>query len=158
MIAIVILLSCFSFLSAQERYLDPYPFSGHLLDNNRDPIVGMEIILTNQRTGDTISMFSAEKGEFTFTLNNFKNITPYKKGDKVTVTVNNKEAIMVVEGQYMARDIIINDDSLLLGEKIVFEVKNTKNTKLGYSDGIVCLCAVFLSVFFIRRRDIKKYI
>lgn len=155
-IALVIVLSCFSFLSAQEeRYLDPYPFSGHLLDSSGNPIVGLEITLTNQRTGDILSMLSAEKGEFTFTLNNFKNKIPYEKGDKIIVMVDNKEAIMVVDGQYMAKDIIANDNSLSLGERTIFEVEeNTQtNTKLGHSGSIVFIGAVFLlALMFVKRR------
>ena len=158
-VALVIVLSCFSFLSVGEKYLDPYPFSGHLLDSNSKPIVGQEIILINQRTDDTLSMLSAEKGEFTFTLNNFKNKIPYEKGDKITIIVDNKETTMMIEGLYIARDIIINGNNLSLGERTVFEVEENIHTKtqLGYSDSAVFVGIAALLALFVRRK-IKVYI
>ncbi len=149
-IVLVIVLSSFSFLSAaEEQYLNPYPVSGHLLDSSGNPIVGEKITLTNQRTGDTLSMLSAEKGEFTFTLNNFKNKIPYEKGDVIIVAVSNKEATMVVEGQYTSMDIIVNNNCLSLEKRTI---GTQENSELGYSGSILFIGVMFLLILFKKRR------
>ena len=63
----------------------PYSLSGHIMDNNSDYIVGADIILMNERTGDTLELNSATNGEYQDDAYNFDG--HYQNGDIIRYNV-----------------------------------------------------------------------
>lgn len=71
----------------------PYSLSGHILDNNSKYIVGADIVLLNERTGDTLVLTSATNGEYQDDAYNFA--SHYNNGDtlRYNVTYGNIGAV-----------------------------------------------------------------
>ena len=63
----------------------PYSLSGHILNNNNDYIVGANITLLNERTGDTLILESTINGEYQQDAYNFA--SHYKDGDTIRYVV-----------------------------------------------------------------------
>jgi len=63
----------------------PYSLSGHILNNNNEYIVGADITLLNERTGDTLVLESTINGEYQQDAYNFA--SHYKDGDIIRYIV-----------------------------------------------------------------------
>ena len=63
----------------------PYSLSGHIMDNNNEYIVGVEITLINERTNDILELVSTTNGEYQQDAYNFPN--HYKNGDSIRYNV-----------------------------------------------------------------------
>ena len=64
----------------------PYSLSGHILDSDRQPIIGAEITITNLRTGDSLELKSVINGEYQENAGNFLP-NRYQRGDTVQYNV-----------------------------------------------------------------------
>ena len=83
LVAILIFLSvCIGVAVAQPL---PYSLSGHIYNSEGDCIVGAEIILVNERTGDVLVLTSTTNGEYQQDAYNF--INHYKTGDTIRYEV-----------------------------------------------------------------------
>jgi len=63
----------------------PYSLSGHILNNNNEYVVGADITLLNERTGDTLVLESTINGEYQQDAYNFA--SHYKDGDSIRYVV-----------------------------------------------------------------------
>ena len=63
----------------------PYSLSGHILNNNNEYVVGADITLLNERTGDTLVLESTTNGEYQQDAYNFA--SHYKDGDTIRYIV-----------------------------------------------------------------------
>ena len=63
----------------------PYSLSGHIISTNNDYIVGADITLLNERTGDTLVLESTTNGEYQQDAYNFA--SHYKDGDTIRYNV-----------------------------------------------------------------------
>jgi len=63
----------------------PYSLSGHILNNNNEYVVGADITLLNERTGDTLVLESTTNGEYQQDAYNFA--SHYKNGDIIRYIV-----------------------------------------------------------------------
>lgn len=63
----------------------PYSLSGHIMDNNSEYIVGADITLLNERTGDTLVLTSTTNGEYQQDAYNFA--AHYTNGDTIRYNV-----------------------------------------------------------------------
>jgi len=75
----------------------PYSLSGHIMDNNSEYIVGADITLLNERTGDTLILASTTNGEYQQDAYNFA--SHYKNGDTIryNVTYGNMGAVELAD-------------------------------------------------------------
>lgn len=82
----ILLIACI-FLSIEMAAAQPLPYSlsGHIMGNNSDYIVGADIILMNERTGDTLELNSATNGEYQDDAYNFDG--HYQNGDIIRYNV-----------------------------------------------------------------------
>lgn len=75
----------------------PYSLSGHIMDNNSEYIVGADITLLNERTGDTLILTSTTNGEYQQDAYNFAG--HYQNGDVIryNVTYGNIGAVVTAK-------------------------------------------------------------
>ena len=80
--ACIFLSLCIGIAVAQPL---PYSLSGHIMDNNSEYIVGADITLLNERTGDTLILTSTTNGEYQQDAYNFA--SHYANGDTIRYNV-----------------------------------------------------------------------
>lgn len=71
----------------------PYPFVGHVYDENNNPVEDILVTIINQRTGDEMSFTTDETGEYQMSASNFK--SGYKNGDIIKYNVNYKNSTVL---------------------------------------------------------------
>ncbi|MCD6512818.1 MAG: PKD domain-containing protein [Thermoplasmata archaeon] len=66
--------------------VDFHNIHGYVYDNNHDPVPDARVVITNERTGDTLEQFTDEKGFYNMELANMKH--GWKDGDTLLINVS----------------------------------------------------------------------